>query len=191
MSQPDWSDDRLLDAYRAGNDDAATQLFHRYYQRLTGLARRHLGWELQGVEDSADLALSVFETVFRRCRSEQVVIQPDQSLWPLLAAITLNKARNRQKFHHRMRRDRSRQTSLADRDPLQSGPAPDDAVILKELVEQLVQSFESKRRQQILRLLLEGQPISEIASQLDISERTVYKTREAAMQVLSGVLQSE
>ena len=191
MSQPDRSDEELMAAYNSGDEEAATQLFQRYYQRLTRLAREQLGWSLVGVEDSADLAQSVFESVFRRCRNEQIVITAEQSLWPLLAAITLNKARNHKKFHHRQKRDLSRQVSLAGNDLLHNGPSPSDAAILKETIDQLVDSFDSDRRRQIIRLLLDGQTVREISSHLDVSERTVYKTREAAMHVLSGALKDE
>jgi RNA polymerase sigma factor (sigma-70 family) len=188
LEQPDAE---LLAAYQAGDDQAAATLFRRYYQRLRALAHGQLGWDVKGVEDSSDLAQSVFESVFLRCRSQQIVVGPDASLWPLLATITLNKARNRRKYHRRQKRDRRRDVPIDDCDPLQSGPSPADAMMLEEVIDNLINAFDSDRRQQIVRCLLEGQAIPEIAAQVGTSERTVYKTREAAMRILTDVLVKE
>jgi RNA polymerase sigma factor (sigma-70 family) len=166
-------------------------LFHRYYQRLRALAHRQLGWQVKGLEDSSDLAQSVFESVFLRCRRQQIVVGPDASLWPLLASITLNKARNRRKYYQRQKRDRRREVALEECDPLQAGPSPEDALVVKEVISYLVQTFDSDRRRQIITLLLEGKSVSEVASQVGTSERTVYKTREAAMRVLTRALVRE
>lgn len=184
-------DDELITAYQAGDEEAAARLFERYYDRLTSLAHQQLGWDLKGIEDSTDLAQSVFHSVFMKCRERQIVIGPDESLWPLLATVTLNKARNRRKFYRRKKRDRRRQVQLDDHDPLQHNPSPEDAAILKELIEGLIESFGSERRQRIITLLLQGHCPGDVAAQLGTSERTVYKTREAAIHVLTRVLVEE
>lgn len=49
-------DGRLLAAYRAGRDEAATALFERYYQRLIELIRQQSGWRLKQAEGSTDVA---------------------------------------------------------------------------------------------------------------------------------------
>jgi DNA-binding NarL/FixJ family response regulator len=72
--------------------------------------------------------------------------------------------------------------------PVDFGNSPLDSALLKEAVEQLVSSFDRPRRQRVVQLLLEGEPTGEIAQELGISERTVYKTREAAIEILQAAL---
>ncbi len=131
-------DDQLIRAYRAGDQQAATALFERYYQRLVELIRRQSGWRLKQAEGSMDVAQSVLRTFFDQVRNDRVAVGPDENLWPLLATITLNKVRNRGKFWQRARRDPTRVQPLDDGpDPLEAGPSPDDTVALADLVERL------------------------------------------------------
>ena len=130
-------DEVLLEAYRRGDEQAAEVLFHRYYARLVGLARRQMGGILCPLEDSADVVQSVFRSVFERGRSDRIQFTAQNSLWPLLATITINKVRNRIKYHTRQRRDRRREVPLEDRDPLETGPTAEDATRLQELIQEL------------------------------------------------------
>lgn len=180
-------DDQLLAAYRNGDETAATVLFERYYARLVGLARKKMGGLLRDVEESSDLAQSVFQSVFLRGRDCQIQIGPQDSLWPLLVTITLNKIRNRAKYWGRKRRDRRREVPLEDRDPLETGPLPEDAARLNDLVEQLLEPF-NQRRRTIIEYLLQELPVAEIAHRVGTSERTIYKTRQAAMGILQQVV---
>jgi RNA polymerase sigma factor (sigma-70 family) len=181
------ADEQLLAAYRAGDEGAATALFKRYYARLVGLARKRMGRRLREVEESSDVALSVFESVFLRGRADQITIGANDSLWPLLVTITINKIRNRVKYWERQRRDRRREVSLEPRDPLESGPLPEDEASLQELIEQLLEPF-SERRRRIIQCMLQGVPVSEIAALAGTSERTVYKTRQAVVQILERII---
>ncbi len=177
-------DEALLAAYRRGDEAAAQALFERYYARLVGLARKQMGDLLNQLEDSTDVAQSVFRSVFLRGRAHQIELGPQDSLWPLLVTITVNKIRNHVKFHQRQRRDRRRQTTLDnDRDPLELGPTPEDALRLQETIEELRGSF-SQRRRAIIDGLLQGRSVSEIAQQTGMAERTVYKTRQAVREIL-------
>jgi RNA polymerase sigma-70 factor, ECF subfamily len=181
-------DQQLISAYREGDEAAASQLFERYYVRLLDLIRGQLGWKLREVEGSTDVAQSVLRSFFCQIRQDKVEVTPDNSLWPLLATIALNKVRNRGKFWKRERRDPSRQVQLgAGPDPLETGPAPDDVAAVKELVDRLLEPF-SERRRQIIKLILEGHGVGEIAKLIGTTERTVYSTRLAAGKILEQVL---
>ncbi len=183
-------DQELIAAYRQGSEEAASALFERYYTRLLELIRRQLGWKLREVEGSTDVAQSVLRSFFSQVRQNQVQVGPDNSLWPLLVTIALNKMRNRGKFWQRERRDPSRQVPLdAEDDPLEQGPSPQDVAAVKELVDRLLAPF-SDRRRKILELILEGRPVGEIAAELGTTERTVYNTRKAAGKILETVLNS-
>lgn len=180
----------LIAAYREGDEAAASALFERYYARLLELIRRQFGWKLRQVDGSMDVAQSVLRSFFSQIRQNRVQIAPDDSLWPLLATIAINKVRNRGKYWQREKRDPDRQIALAaGSDPLEQGPSPDDAAVVKELIDRLLEPF-SDRRRRIIQLILEGSPVGQIAKEVGSTERTVYNTRRAAAKILEQVLAS-
>jgi RNA polymerase sigma-70 factor, ECF subfamily len=181
-------DQQLIQAYRQGNQDAATELFERYYVRLLDLLRRQLRWRLKEVEGSSDVAQSVFRSFFSQIGGHTVEVGPNDSLWPLLVTIALNKVRNLGKYWQREKRDVTRNVPLdPGNDPLEQGPSPQDAAAVKELVDQLLAPF-SARRRQIIELILQGEGVNQIASQVGTTQRTVYNTRRAAGKILEQVL---
>jgi RNA polymerase sigma factor (sigma-70 family) len=181
----------LVSAYRNGNQQAAVTLFHRYHTRLIGLVRRQTGWRLKELEESTDMAQSVLGSLFNQLQQSQLEVGPNDSLWPLIVTITLNKVRNRGKFWQRERRDPSRQVPLSEAaDPLEQEPSPEDAAITKDLIEQLLAPF-SDRRRRIVELILAGEPVGEIAAQVGTTERTIYNTRCAAAKILESTLGSQ
>ncbi|MCH8923647.1 MAG: sigma-70 family RNA polymerase sigma factor [Planctomycetes bacterium] len=181
-------DEQLISAYRGGDEEAAAELFERYYQRLIELIRRQMGWRLKQVEGSVDVAQSVLRSFFKQLREKQVTVGPNDDLWPLLVTVALNKIRNRGKFWTRQRRDLRRQSPLVEGlDPLERDPSPDDAAVVKDLIDQLLSPF-SGRRRQIVELILQGEPVKSIAEQVGTTERTIYNTRLAAATTLEKLL---
>jgi RNA polymerase sigma factor (sigma-70 family) len=181
-------DQKLIAAYRQGDEAAATELLEKYYVRLLELIRRQLGWKLRDLEGSTDVAQSVFRSFFSQVRENRVQIAPDNSLWPLLVTIALNKVRNLGKYWQREKRDPGRQIRLEGQDdPLENGPSPQDVAAVKELVDRLLEPF-TPRRRRIIELILEGEAVGQIAQQVGATERTVYNTRRAAAKILEQVL---
>jgi RNA polymerase sigma-70 factor (ECF subfamily) len=181
-------DQDLISAYRDGDETAASELFERYYVRLLDLIRRQLGWKVRELEGTTDVAQSVLRSFFDQLRHSQIKLTADDSLWPLLTTIALNKMRNRGKFWQREKRDAGRQVQLAaEHDPLEQGPSPQDVAAVKELVDKLLEPF-SDRRRQIIRLILEGQAVGKIAAEVGSTQRTVYNTRKAAAEILQRVM---
>jgi DNA-directed RNA polymerase specialized sigma24 family protein len=191
VSQPSPThhpDEVLIAKFREGNEDAAAALFERYFERLVMLARGQLGWRLKGVEGSTDMAQSVLRSFFMQLKADDIRVGPEDSLWPLLVTITLNKVRNRAKFWQRERRDLARQIPLQEGgDPLESGPSPQDAAELRDLVDRLLEPF-SPRRRRTIELILAGESVARIVAEVGTTERTVYNTRQAAARILERLI---
>ena len=180
-------DDRLWAAHQDGDEAARAVLFRRYYVRLIELTREKMGGLLREVEDSSDVVQSVFESLFKPGRAHRIEVGTGESLWPLLFTIMLNKLRSHARHWRRKRRDRSREVRLDDRDLLETGPSPEDAKMLHEQIEELLEPFSSQRRE-VLKGLLQGLSAEEVARQAGVSRRTVYRTRKAAREILEQIL---
>lgn len=182
------SDRTLLAQYGEGDDTAAREIYERYYHRLLGLLRKKMSGRLNELEDSSDLVQSILCGVLRKGRDGAIDLSDASSLWPLLAAATLNKLRDRARYWNRQRRDATRAQSLDDIEELARHEAsPEDVTMLEETMRQLLDQF-NERRQRILELLLEGHGVSEVANAVGTSERTVYTTRIAAAEVLRQIM---
>src|SRR4051812_1792221 len=83
---------RWIGPLKAGDHQAAQQLWERYFHRLVGLARHKLQGKRR-VADEEDAALSAFDSFCRgaeRGRFPQLADRDD--LWHLLVLITVRKA---------------------------------------------------------------------------------------------------
>jgi RNA polymerase sigma-70 factor (ECF subfamily) len=186
--------DQLLVSLERGDERAARQVFERFASRLVALARSRLPEHVRRKEDPEDVVQSVFHSFFRRQSGGQVDLINWESLWGLLALITIRKCGHRVEFHHALRRDAGRELVLAaPNEDSRSGwqaiaadPTPSQAAILTETLERLLSSLDDRDRQ-ILSLSLEGQTTDQIATQVRRSERTVQRTLEGIRQRLEAM----
>ena len=83
----------LVEQLKSGNQDAASELYQRYAQRLCHQIERRIGQHLQGRLEAGDVLQSAFRTFFRRAANGEYQIDYTGDLWNLLLTITLNKVR--------------------------------------------------------------------------------------------------
>src|SRR5690242_18085724 len=103
MSQND-SFAELMARLRAGDEDAATQVFARFASRLVGLARRLLQGGLRQKVDPEDVLQSVCKSFFIRHRQGLLELKNWDSIWGILTLITARKcAKWTEKFHAQKR----------------------------------------------------------------------------------------
>ena len=140
---------------------------------------------LRQVESSSDVVQSVFYAVFAYGREGKIELDDDQPLWPLLVKISLQKTYNHAAYWNRQCRDPKREVAAELSDILTQDPAPESAMVLSELIDELVATF-PKRRQAIVQKLLEGEDIPMISRAAGVSERTVYHTRAAVVDLLKS-----
>jgi RNA polymerase sigma-70 factor (ECF subfamily) len=176
---------QLMDRLRAGDDEAARQVFNRFAQRLIALAQSRLNKSIRHRADPEDVVQSVYRSFFTRHADGQFDLSNWDSLWAMLTVITLRKCANQVDRVTAARRDIRRELS-AQPGPDQSGvlleglsrePTPQDAAILEETVAELMQGMDQRERD-ILSLSLQGYSATEISEQLGRAERTVRRVRE-------------
>lgn len=168
---------KLIGPLRAGDRQAANQLFTLYVNRLTRLAQQHLSRKIAGRLDGEDIVQSVFRTFFRRSARGEFQIDSSAKIWRLLVKITLLKARAKGRHHTAEKRDvRAEKIVGEDAWWLQTvsrEPGPDEAASLVDLIESLLRDRPTLFGD-ILQLRLQGRGPTEIARQLGISRQNVY-----------------
>ncbi len=184
------TDASLLRQFRNGREDAATDLYDRYAQRLVLLARAQSSPALASRFDPEDVVQSVFRTFFRRAREGQYEIPPDEELWGLFLVITLNKIRKLGAFHRAGKRD-VRLTTHAE---IMDQPAENTIIdrqrtyeILRMVVEDILKDL-PRIQQSIVKLRIEGHDIASIAQKSGRSKRTVERTLQNFRNTLSELV---
>ncbi len=170
---------------RAGDGGAAALVFNRFANRLVALARSRLGAPLRQKVDPEDVLQSVFRSFFVRQADGQVQADSWDSLWAMLVVITVRKCGRRATYFRAARRDLRREVPVdgaeeasgVAREPADDEPTPDEAAMLTETVEGLMNSLVGRQRE-ILALTLQGLNAAEIGVQLACTERTVYRVLE-------------
>lgn len=176
---------QLRSADQSERDEAAKQIWDRYFRDLLDIARSHLGQRVRGREDEEDVLQSMFKSFcLRQARGDFDLAGRDQ-LWGLMVQITLCKARNVANRHHSGKRDVSReQVPSGDKDADEawvlevmdaSVPTPAEAALLSEALEQRLQALDEPELRQIALEKLEGWTNREIADRLKYTERTVER----------------
>jgi RNA polymerase sigma-70 factor (ECF subfamily) len=170
---------------RDGDDAAATEVFHRYVNKLVTLARRQFDAVLRRKVDPEDVVQSAYKSFFLRYGEGKLDVQNWHNLWGLLTMITLRKCLDRVEYHHAERRDARREAAAQ---PGASGaepwwqavsrePTPEEATVLAETVEQLLRALPESERP-IFELSLQGYTAREISEQTGRAERSVRRLRE-------------
>jgi DNA-directed RNA polymerase specialized sigma24 family protein len=131
---------QLLERAAAGDQDAARELYSRYFRRLLGLARSRLdGLERQKVE-AEDVVQSAFKSFFVLLEDGQFSLDESGDVWPLLVRITLRKCGHKLEHWSAVCRDTNRDAtpppspddSHAVWEPIACGPSPLEGVIFAE-----------------------------------------------------------
>jgi RNA polymerase sigma-70 factor (ECF subfamily) len=175
----------LMDRLRRGEAAAAGEIFRRFARRLIGLARQRLDRRVRQKVDAEDLVQSALKSFFCRYADGQYDLDDWDSLWSLLTVITLRKCGHRVRHFRAECRDVRRETpppsgeneAAAGWEAIAREPTPEEAARLAEAVEQLFRGLDAVDRR-ILELSLQGYKAGEVAEQVSVSKRTVYRLLE-------------
>jgi RNA polymerase sigma-70 factor (ECF subfamily) len=184
--------DECLTRLRAGDEQAAAQIFERFAGRLIDLARSRLDRTLRQKVDPEDVLQSTFKSFFRRV-DHSFELDSWDSLWGLLARITLYKCGHRIRYFRTAQRNvqrelgaaHSEERTIPEWEGLAREPTPPETAVLAETVEALLRVLDERDRQVFL-LALQGYTAPEISTQLKCSERTVFR----ALKYIRAELQS-
>ena len=178
---------------KAGDQEAARELFTRFATRLVALARSRLDTRLRQKVDPEDVVQSVYKSFFMRAADGQFDFKTWDSLWTILAVITLRKCGHRIEHFRAACRDVRREQasaansddSLASFEAIAREPQPTEAAELTETLEGVMQQLDD-REQQIFMLRLQGFSTAEIAPQVQRTDRTVRLVLERIRKLLES-----
>jgi RNA polymerase sigma-70 factor (ECF subfamily) len=181
------SDASLVQRFRRGEDDAATQLYLRYAARLRSMASAQTDRNLAARVDPEDIVQSVFRTFFRRAAAGEYEVPAGDELWKLFLVIGLNKVRA-VAAHHKARKRDVRQTLGGDAtDAAQPSGDDNDLRILQMTIDDLLATLPDPHRQ-IVELRVAGHEVADIAARLSRSKRSVERILQEFRAGLGAIL---
>jgi DNA-directed RNA polymerase specialized sigma24 family protein len=183
----------LIRMLKAGDRLAAQELWEAYFQRLIGLARVQLARAPKMVADAEDVALSAFDSFYRRAeRGEFPRLEDRDDLWQLLFVLTVRKAINLVRYQGRKSRSSSRLVSLSDLEGLDADlvlskePSPELAAEMIDECRRLLDLLPDPTLRSVALWKMEGYSNGEIAARLGCVEKTVERKLRAIRDVWSG-----
>lgn len=193
-----------IEAVKQGDDSAAAHIWNRYADRLLTLAQKKLDARTRRVADEEDVVASAMESCLRRARDgKHEKLDDREDLWKLLATITINKASKQGTHFTRLKRGGGNVRGDSAFEESGSGigakgfdqivdhePTPEEAAMLTELCDRLLNSLDDSLRQ-VAVWKLEGLTHKEIAERLDCVPRTVVRKMEIIRRVLSEEIAGE
>jgi RNA polymerase sigma factor (sigma-70 family) len=175
-----------IGALRAGDDEAARQLWNRYFEALVRLARARL--HARTIADEEDVALSAFDSFYAGvARGRFPDIADRYDLWRLLVTLTARKATNRLRHESRQKRGAGRVVleSVLAAGPesevdamgqvIGSEPSPEFAAQVAEECGRRLNGLPDESLRLVALMKMEGYTNQEIADRLGCEPRTVTR----------------
>ena len=175
---------------RARERAAAEELLARYSSQLVALARQRLGSRIAVKVDADDVLQSVMRTFFRRLDGGQIELRNWESLTALLTVMTLRKCQRQHRLFSSEMRDVGLESIIRHEDEWAAltipdrTPSPLEVVAFTDLIEQMLARI-SPRDGEMIKLLLAGESVDEIAHRFRRSRRTVQRSLERIRQALT------
>ena len=189
-----------IDAFKAGDREAARLLWERYFARLVRLARRKLqDRRAAGAdEDEEDAALSAFDSFCAGLeRGRFAELRDRDDLWRLLVVITVRKTAAQAERRRAQKRGGgwtalapAAHGSSADESDLPAAlastePTPEFAATVAEEYHVLLESLGDDDLRRIAILKMEGHTSDEIAELLGCARRTVARRLDLIRKIWS------
>jgi DNA-directed RNA polymerase specialized sigma24 family protein len=183
---------QCIEMLRRGDRAAADQLWDVYVHRLVALARRTLGAIPRQAADEEDVALSAFDSFYRRAEGGQFARLSDRNdLWQVLVVITERKAIDLMRREGRQSRGEGRVRNLSEAEMadaaglLDPGPTPEFAAQVADECRKLLELLGDESLRKVAIAKLEGYTNLQIAEQLGCIEQTVERKLRSIRQIWS------
>jgi DNA-directed RNA polymerase specialized sigma24 family protein len=187
-----------INALRVGDQDAANQLWRRYFESLVLLACSKLRSRARSAADEEDVALSAFESFYGGMAGGHFPDLADRDgLWRLLVTIAARKAVNQDRWETRRKRGGGRVIHESDlagsADPELEGlaqvvgaePSPEFAALLADEWGRRLRDLPDESLRTVAVLKMEGYGNEEIAARLGCGVRTVARKLKIIRKVWS------
>lgn len=179
------SDNSLIRRVRAGEEEAATELYDRYAARVFGLVKKQMAGYLQGQIGSEDIVQSVFRSVFRGVCNAGYQAPDGGTLWQLIAVLAVNKVRRNGSTLLAAKRDVRRTIPLDSHGDLEETTPHEVELAIRESIDQLTDA-----EREVVSLRLQAFTIHEIAEKTSKSRRSVERLLHSAREALADSLLS-
>lgn len=172
----------LIQEMRDGSEDAATLLWHHYWDRLLEVSKRNLSRLGSEIADEEDVAITAFNSfVTRMRRGDFSQVENRGEAWKLLVVITIRKAINLVRDATRQRRcpqagvSQTSTPSCLEAYVDKDVSPPDVLAMISESVEQLLNALDSDELREIAMSKVAGFTNKEIATSLGRSVATIER----------------
>jgi RNA polymerase sigma factor (sigma-70 family) len=186
--------DGAMERLKAGDQQAAREIFERFVGRLIALAASRLGGKMRRKVDPDDVVQSVFHSFFARHKADQYELTNWDGLWGLLAAITIHKCGHKIEHFQAACRDVKAEESSAfltgeaqaDWVAVAGDPTPAQIAMFDETIVALLRDM-GERERQIFLLGMQGWSTEEIGAEVQCSERTARRVLNRARETLEQI----
>ncbi|MGE3806537.1 MAG: RNA polymerase sigma factor [Gemmataceae bacterium] len=184
------SDSSLFKHVLNGDQQAATELYYRYAQRLGKLVEAKTSHALKRRFEAEDIVQSVFASFFRGMGLKYYDVPTGGELWGLFLVIALNKIRAKAVYSQAAKRD-SRRTVGGEL--LERIPEGTDRTASQLLELAIVETLDGLKpiEGEIVTLRIQGHEVAEIAAQVNRSKRTVERVLQGFRKKLAETLDVE
>ncbi len=178
-----------IESLANGDQEAATQLWEEYFEKLARLARRKLDGLPLRDSDENDIVQSAMYSFYEGAKKHRFdALRNRDDLWKLLVTITARKVTAKRRKHFAQKRgggkvrgesifihgdDEEAEAGIGN--VLGSEPTPELAADLAENCQTLLDRLDDEILRQIALLTLQGYKTEEIAGKLDCTRRTVER----------------
>jgi DNA-directed RNA polymerase specialized sigma24 family protein len=165
---------------RAGDPVAVRDLWDRYFDRMVALARKKLRGLSARASDEEDVALSAFKSFCRAVEAGRCdeALAPD-GLWTLMMALTARKAIDLWRYETRDKRLRPSGDQDVNQQLLRTvagrEPEPEFIALMADECERLLRRLDDPELKVIAVRKMEGFTNAEIATELDLTLRTIER----------------
>lgn len=172
----------LMSRVRIGSEEAVEEMLVLCRPQIVRIVRSRLGHELRSQYDSEDFVQSMWQAFFEH-RSRVVQFTTADSLIAFLSRVASNKVvdacrkRLTTNGEHQRREPLFHDIKLGSQELASESPTPSEIAIKNEDWDRLIDG-KSSGHKRILELRANGARVSEIAAELNVSERTVRRVFE-------------